>query len=148
MNRPMPIPCKIPPYAAARILFSVIDILPNTVKSSVVPPSVAVVIKQFKINFQPINLKPNISIGALINIINNPAGNPVIISINDAAPLTPPPTISLGIKNTRKLKEYEIQPKTIKKYLCSSFNTLFFLEIAFFNSSIMFTHKNKLCLQV
>ena len=107
-------PCSIQPYPAARSAFSVITGV-NQEKISVITPKVAVVTKQRKMNLKPISLNPKIRIGALISTINKPAGSSVTIWISDAAPLTPPPTILLGIKNICRLNAYEQHAKTIKK---------------------------------
>lgn len=94
------------------------------------PPKVAVVIKQRKVNRAPIILYPPISIGILSAIIKTPVGSPVKMFMSEAAPLTPPPTILFGTKNTLKLSEYDIEASAINAYLfIISLTSVFFIIV-------------------
>ena len=76
---------------------------------------------------------PNILIAKMIKtalIINTetPTGKPVVQNINVAIPLTPPPKISLGIKNAVQPRAMTKSPKVMIKYDRISLN----IEFLFF----------------
>ena len=130
IKMPMPSPCRIPPYTAARMRLSVM--LGITVNSSLKAPRTTMVSRLRRINFQPICFQPSRRMGILTATVTMPM--PTIPSVSRytrvAMPEAPPPTISLCTKKQSTPSAYRQQPTSMApKRSVSVINNCFFCPV-------------------